>query len=202
MGKPKSSYGLAPELSEDRQMQQAVGKASYALGIGDKDFHKSTDGREHLSDSQREICRLALGGLKQCEIAEEMGVSQGQVTHVLKIPVVSQHLADLQKDKDARYLAVRERIERLSVDAVAVAEEIMKNGEVKADTRLKAASGFLDRAGHGAVKETRTVGVNMKVNVLEMLRERGKAVNAMQEKFAEYEQESNPEQEEKEDEAP
>lgn len=177
--KPHNKYGISPELTEALEAKREEAKRRRAETPVGGVMYRASDLREHISDSAREAARLASVGLKQNEVAEAMGKSQGFVSNALNTPVVAQHLNNLHAERDARHLRVRKRIDECAEQAVEVVNEMMNKSE-KDTVRLKAAIDTLDRAGFKPVQESVKVQAEVGPDVLQLLRERGQALEPVE----------------------
>ena len=109
---------------------------------------------EQMWDLHHEVCRLALIGMKQVDIAAHLGVSPVMVSYTLRSPIVRRQMDAMQADRNLEAIDVAQEIKTLAPKAVQVLEEMM-NGDLP-NLKLKAATDILDRAGHAAVKTLRT----------------------------------------------
>ena len=109
---------------------------------------------EQMWDLHHEVCRLALIGMKQVDIAAHLGVSPVMVSYTLRSPIVRRQMDAMQADRNLEAIDVAQEIKNLAPKAVQVLEEMM-NGDLP-NLKLKAATDILDRAGHAAVKTLRT----------------------------------------------
>ena len=109
---------------------------------------------EQMWDLHHEVCRLALIGMKQVDIASHLGVSPVMVSYTLRSPIVRRQMDAMQADRNLEAIDVAQEIKDLAPKAVQVLEEMM-NGDLP-NLKLKAATDILDRAGHAAVKTLRT----------------------------------------------
>ena len=100
-----------------------------------------------------EICRLAMAGMKQVDIARVLGITEVSVSTCLNSAVVKQHLHVMRLAKDSAALDVAKKIEEMQPKAAKVLDAVLE-GETDANTRLKVevAKDVLDRGGHGAPK--------------------------------------------------
>lgn len=113
---------------------------------------------EQMWELHHEVCRLALIGMKQIDIANHLGVSPVMVSYTLRSPIVQRQLSQLKAVRDLEAIDVSKEIQELAPRAVKVLEELMEN-ELP-NIKLKAATDVLDRAGHAAVRTLRTENIH------------------------------------------
>lgn len=113
---------------------------------------------EQMWELHHEVCRLALIGMKQVDIANHLGVSPVMVSYTLRSPIVQRQLNQLKAVRDLDAIDVSKEIQELAPRAVKVLEELMEN-ELP-NIKLKAATDILDRAGHAAVRTLRTENIH------------------------------------------
>ena len=113
---------------------------------------------EQMWDLHHEVCRLALIGMKQVDIATHLGVSPVMVSYTLRSPIVKRQLAQLHAVRDLEAIDVANEIKNLAPKAVEILEDLMNSGNE--NTKFKAATDVLDRAGHAAVKTLRTENIH------------------------------------------
>jgi predicted transcriptional regulator len=113
---------------------------------------------EQMWELHHEVCRLALIGMKQVDIANHLGVSPVMVSYTLRSPIVQRQLNQLKAVRDLDAIDVSKEIQELAPRAVKVLEELMDN-ELP-NIKLKAATDILDRAGHAAVRTLRTENIH------------------------------------------
>ena len=109
---------------------------------------------EQMWELHHEVCRLALIGMKQVDIATHLGVSPVMVSYTLRSPIVQRQLNQLKAVRDIDAIDVAKEIQALAPRAVHVLDELM-DSELP-NIKLKAATDILDRAGHAAVRTLRT----------------------------------------------
>ena len=113
---------------------------------------------EQMWELHHEVCRLALIGMKQVDIANHLSVSPVMVSYTLRSPIVQRQLNQLKAVRDLDAIDVSKEIQELAPRAVKVLEELMDN-ELP-NIKLKAATDILDRAGHAAVRTLRTENIH------------------------------------------
>ena len=102
-------------------------------------------------DIHREVMRLAVQGMKQTEIAYELGVTEAMVSYTLNSPIVKRQLDLMRAARDSEAIDVGKRISELAQRAVNVVGELLD--ESLPNIRLSAAKDLLDRAGYTPVKK-------------------------------------------------
>ncbi len=113
---------------------------------------------EQMWQVHHEICRLALIGMKQIDIATHLGVSPVTVSYTLRSPIVKRQLEQMAAVRDIDAIDVAVEIKNLAPKAVRVLEDLL-DSELPG-IKYKAASDVLDRAGHAAVKTLRTENIH------------------------------------------
>lgn len=131
---------------------------------------------ENIWNSHQEIMRLAVTGMKQADIARELGVSEVMVSYTLNSPVVKRQMMVMQAARDVDAVDVAKRIQEVAPKALDVLEELLETGN---DTiRLRTATDLLDRAGHAAVKTFRTqsLSVHLDKEDLDEIKQRAREI--------------------------
>jgi len=113
---------------------------------------------EQMWELHHEVCRLALIGMKQVDIATHLGVSPVMVSYTLRSPIVQRQLNQLKAVRDIDAIDVAKEIQALAPRAVRVLDELMDSD--LPNIKLKAATDILDRAGHAAVRTLRTENIH------------------------------------------
>ena len=113
---------------------------------------------EQMWELHHEVCRHALIGMKQVDIATHLGVSPVMVSYTLRSPIVQRQLNQLKAVRDIDAIDVAKEIQALAPRAVRVLDELM-DSELP-NIKLKAATDILDRAGHAAVRTLRTENIH------------------------------------------
>ena len=139
---------------------------------------------EELWGRHHEVARLAICGLSDTAIAEELGISSATVGRIRQLPAVKEKLRMLNETKDVSVvqLPVAKRIKALADMAVRRMAEVLDNDVADEDIRGKAlqihvAKDVLDRAGHSAVKRTvsintHEVSIDQRTHILDSIRSR------------------------------
>lgn len=113
---------------------------------------------EQMWELHHEVCRLALIGMKQVDIANHLGVSPVMVSYTLRSPIVQRQLNQLKAVRDIDAIDVSKEIQDLAPRAIKVLDELMDSD--LPNIKLKAATDILDRAGHAAVRTLRTENIH------------------------------------------
>ena len=139
---------------------------------------------EELWGRHLEVARLAVCGLSDTAIAEELGISSATVGRIRQLPAVKEKLRMLSESKDAGVVAlpVAKRIKALADMAVQRMAEVLEADVAEEDTRGRAlqihvAKDVLDRAGHSPVKRTisvntHDVAISERATILDSIRNR------------------------------
>lgn len=101
-------------------------------------------------DIHREIMRLAVSGMKQSEIAYELGVTEAMVSYTLNSPIVRRQMDFMRAARDGESIDVGKRISELAQRAVEVVGELLDDS--LPNIRLSSAKDILDRAGYSPIK--------------------------------------------------
>ncbi len=131
---------------------------------------------ENIWNSHQEIMRLAVTGMKQADIARELGVSEVMVSYTLNSPVVKRQMSIMHAARDVDAIDVAKRIQEVAPKALEVLEDLLETGN---DTiRLRTATDLLDRAGHAAVKTLRTqsLSVHLDKDDLDEIKQRAREI--------------------------
>ena len=126
---------------------------------------------EHIWDVHREILRRLVLGQSRKQIAEDLGITPQTVTNVANSQVAQRELERLRNERDEQVKDVKKIIERASVKAALVLEEVIEDPGARGSDRVRAAIDILDRAGHGAVKKV--AQMHLTPEDIERIRERG-----------------------------
>ena len=145
---------------------------------GTPEFREVLDKRRRISDEPRksfeatqlwdryqEIARRIVLGQKNVDIANDLGVTPTMVSLVKNSPLVKDHIASLQEKADEEAINISARIKELAPKALQVLEDIVVRGQlsgeaVPARIRGQHAENLLDRAGHAAPKEVRSLNLH------------------------------------------
>lgn len=131
---------------------------------------------ESIWDSHREVLRLAVTGMKSVDIARALNVTEAMVSYTLNSPVAKREMELLRSSRDLDALDVAKRIQQVAPVALQVMEELLAQGNE--NTKYKAATDILDRAGHAAVKTLRTenLSVHLTHDDIEEIKSRAKEI--------------------------
>ena len=116
-------------------------------------------------DRYHEIARRVTLGQKNTEIANALGVTPEMVSYVRNSPLVQEKITELQVRADNETVDVSKRIKNLAPHAIKLLEDLIVSGKIEnekipARIRLKHAESVLDRAGHAAPKEVRSLNLH------------------------------------------
>jgi hypothetical protein len=114
-----------------------------------------------MLDVHHEICRLAVRGLSQVQIAEEVGVTLPVVGYTLNSPLGQQKLELLRLQRDLDATSINSRLHSAANRGMDLLESIIEDRDKSATVGLKTkvALELLDRAGYGKIQ--RTVNMNL-----------------------------------------
>ena len=146
----------------------------------------STDGRrtdrtgthdiKSLWQRQHEIVNLAIQGMKQNKIAEQLEVSPVTVSNALNSTLGREKLSKMRKGRDEEAVKVSEEVARLSAKALEVYEEIFDSDNASLTLKKTTADTVLmDLAGHRAPTkiDSRTVSMTATPKEIEEFKRRG-----------------------------
>jgi predicted transcriptional regulator len=91
-----------------------------------------------LWQRHKEICRLAAVGMKQVDIAEQLGLSPVTVSYTLRSPLVQHQVQLLQAGRDEAAVNLIEQIEEMAPKAIALLDFAMDSEDQPMTTRLQA----------------------------------------------------------------
>lgn len=129
-----------------------------------------------LYDTHREIMRMAVTGMKQADIARELGVSEVMVSYTMNSPIVKREMELMRSARDLDAVDVAKRIQEVAPRALEVLEDLLETANDS--IRFRAATDVLDRAGHAAVKTLRTESLSVHLNKddLEEIKQRAREI--------------------------
>lgn len=93
---------------------------------------------EKLWQRHKVICQLAAVGMKQVEIAEQLGISPVTVSYTLRSPLVRHQVELLQAGRDEAAMNLLEQISDMAPKAVALLDVAMDDETQPMPTRLHA----------------------------------------------------------------
>lgn len=131
---------------------------------------------ENIWDRHQEIMRLAITGMKQCDIARELGVTEVMVSYTLNSPVVQRQMNVMRAARDLDAVDVAKRIQEIAPKALRKLEALIDTANDNISSRV--AMDILDRAGHAAVKTLRTESLSVHLNRedLDEIKQRAKEI--------------------------
>jgi len=137
----------------------------------------------------REVARMVVLGVRNNVIAQELDLSPGTVTSILRQPETQQYIEELRTMRDENVADVHDRIVSCADNAVNFLEAILNgNEDVSQALKLKAALTILDRAGHPAATKNIHVGLtgHLSAQDIEDMRRRAQASGSMVAQQVEY----------------
>ena len=152
------------------------------MNKADRDSRFNPEGRKYqiksIWDLHHEIMRLAVLGWKPVEIAKQLGVTPQTISNTLGSELVKRQMEVMRGARDSSTVDVLEEIKALAPAALETVENIMRDENSGARTRLSAAIDVLDRAGYAAPKviEGRFLSAHLTVEEIEDIKRR--AMNA------------------------
>jgi IS30 family transposase len=105
-----------------------------------------------LWERHHRIAQLAVLGMTNIEIAEELNCHKQTVSNVRNSPAIQRQMAIMKGAADSETVDVAKRIQELAPKCVDVLENILDDDQVDAKTRAASAVKMLDRAGYAPVK--------------------------------------------------
>lgn len=142
--------------------------------------HPNPNGRkyqiQHMWSVHHEIARLALLGMKNVEIAKELGVTEATVGNCLGSELVKKQLMIMRGARDASTIDVAKRIQAMLPEALDVLDKILADENASKSVRVNIAQDLLDRGGYGAPKviETRGFMAHLSGEDIERIKQRAK----------------------------
>lgn len=100
-----------------------------------------------LSDRHHEICRLALLGMKNVEIAKRCQCTPATVSSCLNSPIVRRRMTELHERRDDNTVSFTDEVKkRIGRSFEILDEALAPNSDVPTEVRLKEANNLLNRA--------------------------------------------------------
>ena len=109
LAKQMSLYGFETREVDDRRSNRAQ---TYDI--------------KQLWQRSHEILGLALGGMKQVDIAKVLDISPVTVSNTLNSTLGKEKLAKMRGERDEEYIGINEKVKELTIRALDVYEELMK----------------------------------------------------------------------------
>jgi len=81
---------------------------------------------KQLWQRSHEIVGLALGGMKQVEIAKILNISPVTVSNTLNSTLGKKKLAKMRGERDEEYIGINEKVKELTIRALDVYEELLQ----------------------------------------------------------------------------
>lgn len=151
--------------------------------LPDRKDKRRTEGRraceiKQLWQRSHEIINLSLMGMSNVDIARLVGVSKECVSTTLNSEICRKKLSAMREIKDNKVLEVSQEINRLTIKAMKVYDEIFDAPVERANYKLKketADTVALDLAGHRAPTkiDTRSMHLTATVEEIEEFKKRG-----------------------------
>jgi len=113
-----------------------------------------------MSEKHHEIARLLVLGIKNIDIAQQMGVSPEMVSNVKHSPVVREQIAFMSGAKDAATVRVTEQIAEVLPKCVEFLASTIEDEDISTGLRSKNAFGLMAVGGYGASKNINVKGVH------------------------------------------
>lgn len=134
-----------------------------------------------LQPVHRRVLELHALGLRNLEIAQELGITAQTVGNVLSAPVALAYSQSLEQDLADQHQATAEALQSHTLRAVETLAEIMEAETSTTTHKLKAAVSILDRAGHGPTQkiDTRSISVRLTPELKDELRARAIAAGVL-----------------------
>ena len=121
---------------------------------------------EDLSCRHKLIAQMSAAGVKQVDIAKELGLSESRVSTILNSEGVK---AEIVRLMEARWVgAFQERFEALVPLASRAVEDILRDPNARHASKLKAAEIIFDRARGKPVQEIKQVDSTIRELLAEM----------------------------------
>ncbi len=143
--------------------------------VADDEVRKSYD-IKGMWQRTHEIVNLAVRGMKQCEIAEIVGVTPATVSNTLNSELGERKLSELREGRDEEAKMVSEKIRVLTNKALQTYHEIFDNEEGEAslkDRKDVADTVLLELSGLRA--PTKHISATLTAEEIETFKARGKA---------------------------
>jgi len=116
---------------------------------------KETDNVEDLSARYRAVSRMAAIGMKNKDIAAELGLHPVTVSQTLTVPAVREHIDTFVERQDAVVLQdTAAKLADMCASACEVVEESLTDELVPSDRRARVAFEVLAINGHSKVQKT------------------------------------------------
>lgn len=134
-----------------------------------------------LSPRLKRVCQLFAKGLRNCDVARELGYTEGRMSIILGQPRIQREIAKLQdrlfeKDTDTR-------IKSLLPDALDALEEILTDPTLEASKKENAAKWLLEKATGKPAQQVHTTGdfnISGFLDLIHKTREEGGIIDVTQ----------------------
>jgi hypothetical protein len=114
-----------------------------------------------------EIIRLSVSGMRQCDIADELGITPATVNCTLNSPISQARIAELRAARDKEAVDFSARLKEGAGRAIELLDSVMDgelSGTASIALRSKVATEILDRAGYGKVSRNVNLNLDGKLN--------------------------------------
>lgn len=131
---------------KDDRFQPVIDRKSWQVG--------------QLWELHHEVIRMLMLGMKQCDIATKLGISDCQVSKIKNSQVVQDRMALMRAARDVDTVQISRDILNTAPSALKLLKNIIDGDGVGTQAtiglRAKVAENMLDRAGFGATKKIQT----------------------------------------------
>ena len=154
-------------------MQETARQTSlYGFEVREVDDRRSDRAQTYdikqLWQRSHEILGLALGGMKQVEIAKVLNISPVTVSNTLNSTLGKEKLAKMRGERDEEYIGINEKVKELTIRALDVYKELL---QPTIDPRMKketADTVVLEVAGMRAPTKIRSENLNATATLKEI----------------------------------
>jgi len=115
---------------------------------------------KEMSARHHEIARRLLLGQRNIDIAQDLGISQQNVSDVKNSPVVQEQLGFLSAKRDVKVMRISEQIAESLPMCVKYLKETVEDPDISNNLRSRNAFGLLAAGGHGATKNVNVRSVH------------------------------------------
>lgn len=148
-GEPVTHKANLPEKSRREELNVLLTKAMSGQIPRDRDLKDEEP--DVLSPAHIQIILLKAGGMKQRAIAELLDYTEGRVSTIVNHPDAQYLIHKILGYAADSAVDVPTRLRAGSAEMLGIVADVARGAE-KEETKLKAAFGWLDRAGHGKIE--------------------------------------------------